>query len=181
MKKILFVIFIFVLLPLYVQAQFRFKTSQNEIWEVKTPPTFKDKTGETYCVFEANILTTYSISSKNGVRNFCTRNIFDLTKNVLGSSAIVRHKKKEVFVTLATDNSVTISLNSEAKKTAIDNDFAELGKIMGNDQHYNMPTKYYKKVFSKQLYIHLPQEQQAEMKEKVAYKNLGTTKINFDK
>jgi hypothetical protein len=180
MEKIL-VIFIFVLLPFCVQAQFRFKTSRNEVWEVKTPPTRKDKTGETYCVFEANILTTYSIASKNGVRNFCTRNIFDLTKNILGTSAVVRHKKKEVFVTLSTDNSVTISLNGEAKKVAIENDFAELGKIMGNDQHYILPTKYYKKVFSKQLYIHLPQEQQAEMKKKVQYHKLGTTKINFDK
>lgn len=177
MKKIIVILIIFFLNYSFLQAQFRFTANNNEIWEVKLPPSFTNERGETYCVFVANILTIYDVYYRNGVKVSCSRDIYDLSKNVLGKSANIRDKDK-VFVTLSTKNSSTIYFTEEEKKIA--DDFP-VENILGDDKLYTMPKKYYQKVFSEQLYIHLPKEKQKEMKKIVKYENLASTKINFDK
>lgn len=177
MKKNIFIFILFFSTHIFLQAQFRFVTDNNEVWEVKLPPSFTNEKSQTYCVFVADTLTIYSIYYRNGVKVSCSRDIYDLSKNILGKSANVRDKN-EVFVTLSTKNTSTIYFTAEEKKIA--DDFKE-EDIFGGDKFYTMPKKYYQKIFSEQLYIHLPKEKQKEIKKIVKYQNLPSSKINFDK
>lgn len=177
MKKIIFISVFFFSLNSILQAQFRFTANNNEIWEVKLLPSFTNEKSQTYCVFAADTLIIYNVYYRSGVKVSCSRDIYDLSKNILGKSANVRHKN-EVFVTLSTKNTSTIYFTAEEKKIA--DDF-KVEDILGDDKLYTMPKKYYQKVFSEHLYIHLPKEKQKEMKKIVKYQNLPSSKINFDK